>query len=215
MNKVQLVISAISYSKSQTGAYALILAEVNGERRVPIVIGAFEAQSIAIALDQDIQPPRPLTHDLFVSFCSNFSIEVKEILIHKLEDSVFFSSIIFETEGKEQTIDSRTSDAIAIAVRLGVPIFTYEDILDKTGLILEEPSDFTEEDEMSEMSELEEVARRIQEEAQEDKGSSSQESDYSNVSDSELYNLLNTAIGQEDYEQAAKIRDELQKRGID
>ncbi len=214
MNKVQLVISAISYSKSQTGAYALILAEVNGERRVPIVIGAFEAQSIAIALDQDIQPPRPLTHDLFVSFCNNFSIEVKEILIHKLEDSVFFSSIIFETEGKEQTIDSRTSDAIAIAVRLGVPIFTYEDILDKTGLILEEPSDFTEEDEMSEMSELEEVARRIQEEAQE-KESPKKGVDFNDVSDTELNNMLNKAISKEDYELAARIRDELQKRGID
>ncbi len=214
MNKVQLVISAISYSKSQTGAYALILAEVNGERRVPIVIGAFEAQSIAIALDQDIQPPRPLTHDLFVSFCNNFSIEVKEILIHKLEDSVFFSSIIFETEGKEQTIDSRTSDAIAIAVRLGVPIYTYEDILDKTGLILEEPSNFTEEDEINEMSELEEVARRIQEEAHEE-DTQKKETDFTNVSDSELYSMLNKAISNEDYEQAARIRDELQKRGID
>ncbi len=214
MNKVQLVISAISYSKSQTGAYALILAEVNGERRVPIVIGAFEAQSIAIALDQEIQPPRPLTHDLFVSFCNNFSIEVKEILIHKLEDSVFFSSIIFETEGKEQTLDSRTSDAIAIAVRLGVPIYTYEDILDKTGLILEEPSTFTEEDEMNEMSELEEVARRIQEEAIENEPLM-EDSDFSNESDSDLYSLLNKAISMEDYEQAAKIRDELQKRGIE
>jgi hypothetical protein len=215
MNKVQLVISAISYSKSQTGAYALILAEINGDRRVPIVIGAFEAQSIAIALDQDISPPRPLTHDLFVTFCNNFSVEVKEILIHKLEDSVFFSSIIFETEGKEQMIDSRTSDAIAIAVRLGVPIYTYEDILDKTGLILEEPSSYSEEDEMNEMSELEEVARKIQEEAKTQDQEKSQKSDFSTISDDGIQKMLKTAIAKEDYEQAARLRDELQKRGIE
>ena len=136
MSLVRLVIKGISYSQTQNGAYALILSEVEGSRKLPIVIGAFEAQSIAIALEKEIKPPRPLTHDLFKNFSIRFDIVIKQIIIHKLVDGVFYSSIICERDKIEEIIDARTSDAIALALRFDAPIFTYENILNKAGVIL-------------------------------------------------------------------------------
>ena len=136
MSLIRLSIKGISYSQTQNGAYALILSEVGGDRKLPIVIGAFEAQSIAIALEKEIKPPRPLTHDLFKNFSDRFGIVVKQVIIHKLVDGVFYSSIICERDKIEEIIDSRTSDAIALALRFKAPIFTYKNILDKAGIYL-------------------------------------------------------------------------------
>ena len=136
MSLVKLSIKGISYSQTQNGAYALILNEVDGERKLPIVIGAFEAQSIAIALEKEIKPPRPLTHDLFKNFAERFDIVVKQVIIHKLVDGVFYSSIICERDKIEEIIDARTSDAIALALRFNAPIFTYKNILEKAGIYL-------------------------------------------------------------------------------
>ena len=146
MSLVRLNIKGISYSQTQSGAYALILSEVDGERKLPIVIGAFEAQSIAIALEKDIQPPRPLTHDLFKNFSDRFDISIKQVIIHKLVDGVFYASLICERDNVEEIIDARTSDAIALALRFSAPIFTYKNILEKAGIILKTDSK-TEDDE--------------------------------------------------------------------
>ena len=131
MKTVQLSIIGLTYSQTQNNAYALLLGEDEGPRRLPIVIGAFEAQSIAIALEKDIRPPRPLTHDLFKNFSDRFSIIVKQVIIHKLVDGVFYSSLICENNNKEEIIDARTSDAIALALRFSAPIFTYKNILEE------------------------------------------------------------------------------------
>ena len=136
MSLVRLNIKGISYSQTQNGAYALILSEADGERKLPIVIGAFEAQSIAIALEKEIKPPRPLTHDLFKNFADRFEITVKQVIIHKLVDGVFYSSLICERDKIEEIVDARTSDAIALALRFDAPIFTYKNILDKAGIFL-------------------------------------------------------------------------------
>ena len=136
MSLIKLTIKGISYSQTQSGAYALVLSEMEGKRTLPIIIGAFEAQSIAIALEKEIRPPRPLTHDLFKTFSERFKITVKQVIIHKLVDGIFFSSLICEKDGVEEIIDTRTSDAIAIAIRYGCPIFTYEDILARAGIII-------------------------------------------------------------------------------
>ena len=137
MSLVRLNIKGISYSQTQNGAYALILSEEDGERKLPIVIGAFEAQSIAIALENEIRPPRPLTHDLFKTFADRFGIVVKQVIIHKLVDGVFYSSIIAERGADEEILDARTSDAIALALRFNAPIFTYKDILNQAGIHLQ------------------------------------------------------------------------------
>ena len=136
MSLVRLNIKGISYSQTQSGAYALILSEVDGQRKLPIVIGAFEAQSIAIALEKEIEPPRPLTHDLFKNFSDRFDIVVKQVIIHKLVDGVFYASLICERDKTEEVIDARTSDAIALALRFFFFIFTYQNILEKAGIIL-------------------------------------------------------------------------------
>ena len=136
MNLIELLINGISYSQTQNGAYALILSEIEGERKLPIVIGTNEAQSIAIAIEKEIKPPRPLTHDLFKNFCERFDIKIKQVIIHKLVDGVFYSSVICERDGIEEIIDSRSSDAIALAIRFEAPIYTYENILEKAGVVL-------------------------------------------------------------------------------
>jgi hypothetical protein len=136
MSLIRLTINRISYSQTHNGAYALLLNEKNGERKLPIVIGGFEAQSIAVALEREIRPPRPLTHDLFKSFSDCFEIKIKQVIIHKIVDGVFFSSLICERDKIEEIIDSRTSDAIALAIRFNSPIFTYENVLEKAGIIL-------------------------------------------------------------------------------
>jgi len=202
MSLIPLTIKGISYSQTQSGAYALVLNEMDGTRTLPIIIGAFEAQSIAIALEAEIKPPRPLTHDLFKTFSDRFEINIKEVIIHKLVDGVFFSSLICEKDGKEEVIDTRTSDAIAIAVRFDAPIYTYENILDKAGVYLkiEEEMAFENKQEPSDVSfELEELPEK-------------DENDFSSLSLKELHNQLNNAVASEDYEIAAKIRDEISKR---
>lgn len=206
MSLVKLTIKGISYSQTQNGAYALILNEVDGERKLPIVIGAFEAQSIAIALEKEIKPPRPLTHDLFKNFADRFDIVVKQVIIHKLVDGVFFSSIICERDRIEEIIDARTSDAIALALRFNAPIFTYKNILDKAGIYLKinpEP------DAEGNMSQPEDVLSEPETFGQETVSSGE---GYSAYSIQELNEMLEGAVQNEDYEKAAKIRDEISKR---
>ena len=205
MSLVRLNIKGISYSQTQNGAYALILNEVDGDRKLPIVIGAFEAQSIAIALEKEIRPPRPLTHDLFKNFADRFDITVKQVIIHKLVDGVFYSSLICERDKIEEIIDARTSDAIALALRFQAPIFTYKNILDKAGIYLKvNPKKEDEEDQDSIlMDEL--IVEEIE-------SSSEEQGGYQNKSLSDLNTLLEEAVNNEDYEMAAKIRDEISKR---
>lgn len=204
MSLVRLNIKGISYSQTQNGAYALILNEVDGDRKLPIVIGAFEAQSIAIALEKEIKPPRPLTHDLFKNFADRFNIVVKQVIIHKLVDGVFYSSLICERDKIEEIIDTRTSDAIALALRFKAPIFTYKNILDKAGIFLKVDLDKEEQDEdnilidgiLNENIDI----------------SVPSEDNYKSNSLEDLQNLLTEAVNNEDYEKAAKIRDEISKR---
>jgi bifunctional DNase/RNase len=207
MSLVKLTIKGISYSQTQNGAYALILNEVDGERKLPIVIGAFEAQSIAIALEKEIKPPRPLTHDLFKSFADRFDIVVKQVIIHKLVDGVFYSSIICERDKIEEIIDARTSDAIALALRFNAPIFTYKNILDKAGIYLN-----TNQTELENQSIGEEGVLSNPETFGLDKEGNEPSEGYAKLSLSELHSSLESAVQEEDYEKAARIRDEISKR---
>lgn len=209
MSLVKLTIKGISYSQTQNGAYALILNEVDGDRKLPIVIGAFEAQSIAIALEKEIKPPRPLTHDLFKNFADRFDIVVKQVIIHKLVDGVFYSSIICERDKIEEIIDARTSDAIALALRFAAPIFTYKNILDKAGIYLKAnplESDNPSQDNDDILSDPETFGM-------EEETNQSGET-YAKHSLSELHELLQGAVENEDYEKAAKIRDEISRREL-
>jgi len=204
MSLVKLNIKGISYSQTQNGAYALILNEEDGDRKLPIVIGAFEAQSIAIALEKEIRPPRPLTHDLFKNFSDRFDIVVKQVIIHKLVDGVFYSSLICERDKIEEIIDARTSDAIALALRFKAPIFTYKNILDKAGIYLKvNPKKDSEEQDQDSILVDEMVVEEIEASIQEN---------YLGKSLEELHALLDEAVNNEDYEKAAKIRDEIDKR---
>ncbi|HBR54261.1 MAG TPA: hypothetical protein EYN07_08400 [Flavobacteriaceae bacterium] len=207
MSLVRLNIKGISYSQTQNGAYALILNEVDGERKLPIVIGAFEAQSIAIALEKEIKPPRPLTHDLFKNFADRFAIVVKQVIIHKLVDGVFYSSIICERDNLEEIIDARTSDAIALALRFKAPIFTYKTILEKAGIYLKTTP--TKKKKISEAEEaiLEELI--LGEDAE---SAPQKKEDFSKFTGKELNAMLDEAVANEDYERAARIRDEISKR---
>ncbi|MBE7641016.1 hypothetical protein GUB10_11790 [Salegentibacter sp. BLCTC] len=207
MSLVRLNIKGISYSQTQNGAYALILSEVNGERKLPIVIGAFEAQSIAIALEKEIKPPRPLTHDLFKNFADRFEITVKQVIIHKLVDGVFYSSLICERDKIEEIVDARTSDAIALALRFNAPIFTYKNILDKAGIFLK-----GEEEEQKTASEKQEEDIISEELLPDDIDIKSDDTDYKKLSLDELKDMLSQAVNNEDYEKAARIRDEISKR---
>lgn len=192
MSLVKLNIKGISYSQTQTGAYALLLSEEDGKRQLPIVIGAFEAQSIAIALEKDIKPPRPLTHDLFKTFASRFDITINKIIIHKLIDGIFYSSLICEKDGKEDVIDARTSDAIALALRFQAPIFTYPNILDKAGIELNQKDS----DQDPQTTSSEQV----------------KQSEYAHMTINQLNELLEKAVSDENYERAARLRDEISKR---
>lgn len=202
MSLIQLTIKGISYSQTQSGAYALVLSEIEGSRTLPIIIGAFEAQSIAIALETEIRPPRPLTHDLFKTFSDTFKINIKEVIIHKLVDGVFFSSLVCEREGVEEVIDTRTSDAIAIAVRFNAPIYTYENILDKAGIYLKVEEELA----IEQKTDPENISLEFEEIDKQKK------SDFSSLSLKELNEQLNKAVVDENYELAAKIRDEISKR---
>jgi bifunctional DNase/RNase len=193
MKRVKLKVMGISYSQTQSGAYALILIEENGDRRIPIIIGGFEAQAIVIKLE-NLDPPRPLTHDLFKKFADEFNISVIEVMIYKLEEGVFFSKLVCNNGEKEYSIDSRTSDAVAIALRFGCPIYITEEILKKAGITVN-PSD-------SEMSSVNEVESFFEPE----------KTKYDTYSDDELYKIIDEAIKTEDYEKAAAVRDEIAKR---
>ena len=199
MSLVRLNIKGISYSQTQSGAYALVLSEVDGKRTLPIIIGAFEAQSIAIALEKEIKPPRPLTHDLFKSFADRFNIIVKQVIIHKLVDGVFYSSLICECDKIEEIIDARTSDAIALATRFNAPIFTFENILDKAGIILK----IKDETKMVQSKfKMEDLVADVVEET----------TTYKDESLKDLQDKLEKAVANEDYELAARLRDEISKR---
>nr|WP_321354600.1 bifunctional nuclease family protein [uncultured Draconibacterium sp.] len=194
MQKIRLNILGLSVSQTQSGAYALVLAEEEGERRIPIIIGPVEAQAIAIQLE-GLKPPRPLTHDLIKNMALAFDIALLEVTIYKLEEGIFYSELLCEMNGKETRIDSRTSDAVALALRFRCPIYTSEEILQKAGIVLES------DDENSP------VRSMMDEEEPETTGSS-----YAQYSTSDLEELLNEAIEDEDYEKASIIRDELNKR---
>jgi bifunctional DNase/RNase len=194
MKKVRLEIVGLSYSQTQSGAYALVLGESTGSRRLPIIIGGFEAQAIAIELEK-MTPTRPLTHDLFKAFSETFSIDVTEILIYNLVEGIFYAKLICTDGTREVEIDARTSDAIALAVRFNCPIFTYEFILKSAGIVLDDDSLPTIENPTATVEEM-----------------TTPEGEYQSKSSEELKNLLQTALDDEQYELASKIRDELNTR---
>ena len=195
-------VRGISYSETQTGAYALILSEEEGERKLPVIIGGFEAQSIAIALEQEVKPTRPLTHDLFKSFGERFSIYVKQVIIHKLVDGVFYASLICERDKIEEIIDSRTSDAIALALRYKAPIFIYDSILKKAGFTAA----------VSGSSKKLSEDNWIQNFVTDQSNKSEEIEDLNKLSIAKLKALLNKLVSQESYEKAARVRDELSRR---
>lgn len=200
---VELTIKGISYSQAQSGAYALILSEVEGNRNLPVIIGAFEAQSIAIGLEKEINPPRPITHDLMAQCFERYKIVVKQIIIHKLVDGVFYSSLICERDEIEEIIDARTSDAVALSIRFDAPIFTYENILSKAGFTEGVQSDGTGQND-------ENWIKNFIEEQNPEKNVMG---NLPKVQTKELKKLLDQLVKKEDYEGAAKVRDELSKRG--
>ncbi len=196
MQKVKLLIKALSYSQTHSGAYALRLREENGNRELPIVIGGFEAQSIAVALEKKSTPPRPLTHDLFKNFANQFEIHLKEVQINKLVDGVFHAVLVCEQHGRVIEIDARTSDAVALAIRFQAEIYTTTEILEQAGIVLEEdfmpaPRPWTEP-----AAAAAPASNNI----------------YASKTLDELYELLDLAVSDEDYELAARIRDEIGKR---
>jgi bifunctional DNase/RNase len=202
MKLIQLTVKGISYSETQTGAYALILSETKGDRKLPVIIGGFEAQSIAIALEHEVKPSRPLTHDLFKSFGERFEITVKQVIIHKLVDGIFYASLICERDKIEEIIDSRTSDAIALALRYNAPIFTYDSILKKAGFTAAVSSG---EKKLSEDNWIQNFV------TEQSKNTITLE-ELSELSVRKLRDLLSTLVLQENYEKAAQVRDELSKR---
>jgi bifunctional DNase/RNase len=193
MKRVKLKVTGISYSQTQSGAYALILNEENGDRRIPIIIGGFEAQAIVIKLE-NLDPPRPLTHDLFKKFADEFNIAVMEVMIYKLEEGVFFSKLVCNNGDKEYSIDSRTSDAVALALRFDCPIFITEEILEKAGITVSQSDTDTPSS------------------VEPDNAFISEAGKYSSYSDEELYKMIDDSVKTEDYERAASIRDEIEKR---
>ncbi len=194
MKKIRLEITGLSYSQLQSGAYALVLNEKNGKRKLPIIIGSFEAQSIAMELEK-IRPGRPLTHDLIVSFAKSFEIELVEIIIDKFVEGVFHAKLICLQNNKMVEIDSRTSDAVSLAVRFKCPIYTYEKILSETGVVIDPDEDNAEADK---------AAKEAKKKAD--------PSEKEQLSLEKLHELMNKAIENENYEKASEIRDEIQRR---
>ncbi|MBL7946344.1 MAG: bifunctional nuclease family protein [Flavobacteriales bacterium] len=193
MDKVELRFLRITYSHTHAGAYALILSEVEGDRRLPIIIGGVEAQAIAIQVE-NIKPARPLTHDLFKNMCDTLAINLKEVIINDLVEGIFHAKLVLDQDGKEVEIDARSSDAIALALRFDCPIFTYEFILSAAGLKVEE-------------------GEESEEQAEENKGKSKGEKkSTASLTMDELRSKLEEALDNEDYEKASKIRDEIKKR---
>lgn len=201
MNKIPLTIKGLSYSERQTGAYALILAEENGARKLPIVIGGFEAQAIAIALEKMVSPPRPLTHDLFRDFAQVFDIGLTEIIIYKIKDGVFYANLHCIKDGKEEILDARPSDAVALAIRFQCPIYTTEEVLQSAGLILKEEAD-----------EADTTSTAPTEAPKSEKKTSDSDNPLKSSSLAQLNEMLDKAVKNEDYELAARIRDEIDRR---
>lgn len=191
MKKIRLEIIGMSYSQSQSGAYALILGVVGENRRLPIIIGGFEAQAIAIELEK-MKPSRPLTHDLFKSFATQFNINLKEVVINKFENGIFYSKLVCEADQHEIEIDSRTSDAVALAIRFKCPIFTYEKIIGEAGISMEAENMQSAEPAASNEPDL--------------KG------DFSEYNGEELKEMLDKAVSEENFELASRLRDEINKR---
>ncbi|SUZ88674.1 uncharacterized protein METZ01_LOCUS41528 [marine metagenome] len=209
MDLIKLEIHGISYSENLSGAFALVLNESKGLRKLPVVIGGFEAQAIALALQKNIKTSRPLTHELFKGFADKFEIKLKKVIIHKLVDGVFFSNMVCEKDGDTVIIDSRTSDAIAMALRFNAPIFTYESILNEVGFEsdfkYEKKIDFNEEDvflnlEKNDDESLKEISYK------------SENIKLENMSLKKLNEMLDKSLAKEDYEFSAKIRDEIKSR---
>jgi hypothetical protein len=198
MSKIKLTVLGISYSQTQSGAYALVLSEENGNRRIPIIIGGYEAQAIAIQLE-GLTPPRPLTHDLFLNFARAFGIDLIDVHIYKLEDGVFFSKLHCEDSKKELFIDSRTSDAVALALRFNCPIYTTEEIIEKAGITLDVEEYNSEEPQEEGETETPETTDSFTEQIR-------------RLSIDELNRLLSEAVENEEYEKATKIRDEIKRR---
>ncbi len=194
MKKIELEIVALSHSITQTHSYAVVLGEVNGLRRLPIVIGGFEAQAIAVALEK-MQPSRPLTHDLMKNFMNAFNIELHEIVISDLQEGIFYSRLVCSSDNDTVEIDSRTSDALALAVRFGCPIYTYENILENAGILMEDSATSTKK-------------KKTPVTVQEDSG----KEDLKSMSLEDLNTLLNDVLEQEDYLRAIAIRDEINAR---
>lgn len=209
MSKIKLNVLGISYSQTQTGAYALVLTEDNGERRIPIIIGGFEAQAIAIQLE-GLKPPRPLTHDLFLNFSISFGINLIEVNIYRLEEGVFYSKLVCNNGGRDIMIDARTSDAIALALRFKCPIYTTEEIMQKSGIVIDiEESGKTK---PTAPKENKKPAGTTGTEESKAKSVATDRSKYKNLSIDELEKLLDEAIQQEEYEKASILRDEINKK---
>lgn len=194
MQKIRLNILGLSVSQTQSGAYALVLSEENGDRRIPIIIGPVEAQAIAIQLE-GLKPPRPLTHDLIKNIAHAFNLVLLEVIIHKLEEGIFYSELLCEMDGREVKIDSRTSDAVALALRFRCPIYTTEEILSKAGIVLEG-----------------EEARQSGKSSTGEKTGSSESSPFGRYTLQELEEMLSEAVQNEDYEKASVLRDEINNR---
>lgn len=192
MQKIRLDILCLSVNQAQSGAYTLVLTEWDGERKIPVVIGPVEAQAIAIQMEV-LPPPRPLTHDLIKNIATAFDIVLSEVTIYKIEEGIFYSELIFKMNGKEVRIDSRTSDAIALALRFNCPIYTFEDVFRKTGLVQGIENEGFYAGNFIDIDDLEEIKN-------------------SKYSIDKLREILNEAIQNEDYEKASAIRDELKKR---
>ena len=196
MDLVRLFIKRISYNQSQNDAFILIMSEVESDLKLPIVIGAFEAQSIALELEKNLIPPRPLTHDLFKLMADAFSIQMKRVVIYKLEEGIFYANMLCVQNGKEETIDARTSDAIALALRFNAPIYTYKSIIEKAGIYIPLPNDENKTSVSPSLDDIEEEPRN----------------QYTKYSMAELREMLEDCIEGEDYELAAHIRDEISRR---
>ena len=202
MQKILLEIKGLNFSNMQNGAYALILGETEGNRRLPVIIGSFEAQAIAVEME-NMQPTRPLTHDLFKNFAIAFNIKIEEVVIYNLREGIFFSKIICSSEhGETREIDARTYDAIALAVRFNCPIYTYDFILSSAGMLLDESEDGEEEIKKTKSLLYKSPEKKI----------TAGESEFSTYSNEELKDILVKAIDDEAYETASRIRDELEKR---
>jgi len=204
MGKIKLNVLGISYSQTQSGAYALVLSEEEGSRRIPIIVGGFEAQAIAIELE-GLTPPRPLTHDLFKKFSDSYGIRLIEVNIHKLDEGVFFANILCDNGDQQITLDARTSDAIALALRFKCPIFTTEEIIEKAGIVL----DFEKGTGM-ELPDEERPEEVVEKPEKPEKRTKLSGLDDSNME--ELKSLLADAVANEDYERASEIRDEINRR---